>query len=177
MYCSMASFASLLALVPATFAVSMTHYKAGSGVDAAFKDFVEEYYRTSEDKAAADTFTDFWTTDGTLRIAANSYQGYARMLAVKQNLLPKDGNKAWWHLINGTSVRDETTENKTIVADIVIQTTYTPGNCSQAYGQAAFTVLKDKSGKARLEAHSQSLHLYDLVVSTTASPTDIKCTT
>lgn len=54
------------------------------------------YYKTSEDKAAADTFTDFWTTDGTLRIAGNSYQGYAKILAVKQNLLPKDGNKAWW---------------------------------------------------------------------------------
>jgi len=42
MHSSMASFALLLALVPRTFAVSMTHYKAGSGVDTAFKDFVEE---------------------------------------------------------------------------------------------------------------------------------------
>jgi len=38
----MASSALLLALVPVAFAVSMTHYEAGSGVDAAFKDFVEE---------------------------------------------------------------------------------------------------------------------------------------
>ncbi|PSN61500.1 hypothetical protein BS50DRAFT_604085 [Corynespora cassiicola Philippines] len=155
----------------------MAHYKTGDGVDAEFKTFVEEYYRTSEDKASTSEFTNFWTTDGTLRIAGNSYQGYPRILAVKQNLLPPDGNKAWWHLINGTSVRDETEQNKTIVADIVIQTTYTPGNCSQAYGQAAFTVLKDASGKPRLEPHSQSVPLYDLVVSTTASPTDIECTT
>jgi hypothetical protein len=54
------------------------------------------------------------------------------MLAVKQALLPVDGNKAWWHLIRGSEVVGEASDSKTYVANIVIQTTYTPGNCSQA---------------------------------------------
>ncbi|PVH98872.1 hypothetical protein DM02DRAFT_530323 [Periconia macrospinosa] len=154
----------------------MAHYEAGQGVDAGWEAFVKEYYLTSEDKTSTDQFTNFWTTNGTMRLAGTSYQGYENMLAVKQFLLPVDGNKSWWHLINGSSIRDETADNKTFVQSIVVQTTYSPGNCSQAYGVAAFTVLKDASGKARLDPHSQSLSLYDLSVSTTASPTDIACT-
>ncbi|KAK7707975.1 hypothetical protein SLS64_006797 [Diaporthe eres] len=113
-------------------AVDMSPYKAGAGVEDGFATFVEEYYRISEDKTATTTFTDFWTTDGELIIAGNVYQGYDAMLAVKQALLPVDGNKSWWHLIRGSELVGEAADSKTYVADIVIQTTYTPGNCSQA---------------------------------------------
>ncbi|KAG8165191.1 hypothetical protein KVR01_005466 [Diaporthe batatas] len=158
-------------------AVDMSPYKAGVGVDEGFATFVEEYYRISEDKTATNTFTDFWTTDGELIIAGNTYKGYNAMLGVKQALLPVDGNKAWWHLIRGSEVVGEAADSKTYMANIVIQTIYTPGNCSQAYGNASFTLLKGDDGLPILTPHSQALTVYNLSVSTTASPTDIACTT
>ncbi|KAF6823380.1 hypothetical protein CMUS01_10717 [Colletotrichum musicola] len=156
-------------------AVDMAPYKPSAAVDAAFAKFVQEYYLTSEDKNATTSFTDFWPADGTLVIAGRTFTGSASILGVKQSLLPPGGNKSWWHLIRGASVAGETGEEKTFVADVVIQTTYVGGNCSQAYGNASFTVLKDTSGVARLEPHSGSLKVYNLTVSTTESPTDIPC--
>ncbi|KAK1982767.1 hypothetical protein LZ30DRAFT_589911 [Colletotrichum cereale] len=155
----------------------MAPYKPGAGVDVAFADFVSEYYRISEDKNATTTFTDFWPSNGNLIIAGRSFHGSAAMLGVKQSLLPPTGNKSWWHLIRSASVSSETDSVKTFVAEIVIQTTYVGGNCSQAYGSAGFTVLKDIQGKPRLEPHSESLSIYNLTVSTTNSPTDIPCST
>lgn len=126
--------AALLALSTAALvgAVDMAPYKPDAGVDVAFTKFVEEYYLTSEDKSATTSFTNFWPADGRLIIAGNAFSGSAAMLAVKQNLLPPAGNKSWWHLIRGASVAGESDESKTFVADIVIQTTYVGGNCSQA---------------------------------------------
>ncbi|OHE96234.1 hypothetical protein CORC01_08452 [Colletotrichum orchidophilum] len=156
-------------------AVDMASYEASPGVDAAFANFVSEYYLVSEDKAATTSFTNFWPSDGKLILAGRTFSGYTAMLAVKQSLLPPNGNKSWWHLIRGATVSGETDADKTFVADIVIQTTYVGGNCSQAYGNASFTVLKDAQGVPRLEPHSESLSVYNLTVSTTESPTDIPC--
>ncbi|KXH62873.1 hypothetical protein CSAL01_10604 [Colletotrichum salicis] len=146
-------------------AVDMTPYKPSAGVDVAFADFVSEYYRTSEDKAATTTFTNFWPADGRMILAGRTFSGSTAMLGVKQSLLPPTGNKSWWHLIRGATVGGETETDKTFVAEIVVQTT----------GSAAFTVLKDAQGTPRLEPHSESLSVYNLTVSTTDSPTDIPC--
>lgn len=113
-------------------AVDMTPYKPDSDVDAGFAEFVEEYYLTSEDKNSTTAFTNFWPSDGELIIAGHSFSGSAAVLAIKQSLLPPSGNKSWWHLIRGASITGETDSNKTFVANIVIQTTYAGGNCSQA---------------------------------------------
>ncbi|KXH53659.1 hypothetical protein CSIM01_07697 [Colletotrichum simmondsii] len=156
-------------------AVDMAPYKPSAGVDVAFADFVSEYYRTSEDKAATTTFTNFWPASGKMILAGRTFEGATAMLGVKQSLLPPNGNKSWWHLIRGATVGGETETDKTFVAEIVVQTTYVGGNCSQAYGSAAFTVLKDAQGTPRLEPHSKSLSVYNLTVSTTDSPTDIPC--
>ena len=124
---------TLLALSAAVAsAVDMTPYKADANVDAGFAKFVEEYYLTSEDKNSTTSFTNFWPADGKMILAGNVYTGSATILAVKQNLLPPTGNKSWWHLIRGASVTGETDADKTFVANIVIQTTYVGGNCSQA---------------------------------------------
>ncbi|OLN97108.1 hypothetical protein CCHL11_02048 [Colletotrichum chlorophyti] len=156
-------------------AVDMAPYKPDANVDKAFAKFVEEYYLTSEDKSATTAFTNFWPADGQLILAGRTFSGSAAMLAVKQSLLPPGGNKSWWHLIRGASVAGESEESKTFVANIVIQTTYVGGNCSQAYGNASFTILKDDQGSPRLEPHSESLSVYNLAVSTTESPTNIPC--
>ncbi|GKT40478.1 uncharacterized protein ColSpa_00659 [Colletotrichum spaethianum] len=156
-------------------AVDMAPYKPAADVDATFAKFVEEYYLTSEDKDATTSFTNFWPADGKLIIAGRTFVGSSAMLGVKQSLLPPGGNKSWWHLIRGATVAGETEAEKTFVAEIVIQTTYIGGNCSQAYGNASFTILKDAQSTPRLEPHSESLSVYNLTVSTTYSPTDIAC--
>ena len=144
---------ALASLVSAT-PVDMTLYKPGSNVDIDFGPFVKEYswphahrpasaesvkrtdfiryYRVSEDKTATASFTDFWPSDGVLIAAGTTFKGSASMLGLKQSLLPPNGNKAWWHLIEGANVLAEDAKTKTINAKIIIQTTYTPGNCSQA---------------------------------------------
>ncbi|CZS92670.1 uncharacterized protein RAG0_03209 [Rhynchosporium agropyri] len=168
---------ALLALMGAAQAVDMSPYKAGPNVEAGFATFVKEWYRTSEDKASTTSYTDFWVpVTGELILAGNKFVGYHDMLAVKQKLLPPGGNKAWWHLIKDSKITGETATNKTYVADIIIQTTYTPGNCSQVYGAAAFTILKNHAGVPILTPHSQAVSLYNLTVSDVRSPTDVPCT-
>lgn len=90
------------------------------------------YYAISEDASTTTTYTDFWPSDGEMILAGNHYSGTDQILAVRQKLLPNDGTKAWWHLIRGAEVESEAEDSKTYVAEVVIQTTYTPGNCSQA---------------------------------------------
>ena len=65
-------------------------------------------------------------------LAGNEFDGYKNILAVKQKLLPEGGNKKWWHLIKTAAVAAETATDKTYLASMIVQTTYTPGNCSQA---------------------------------------------
>ncbi|KAK7958526.1 hypothetical protein PG996_010042 [Apiospora saccharicola] len=174
----MKSSTSLLAIVGLASAspVDMGPYKPDSDVDAAFSSFVKEYYRVSEDKAATTSFTDFWPADGSLVAAGNTFRGSASILAVKQKLLPPDGNKAWWHPILGANVVGEDSKTKTINAKIIIQTTYTPGNCSQAHGNAAFTVVKDPDGVPNWTPHTGGLLVYNLTVNTIQTPTDEACT-
>ncbi|KAK6853036.1 hypothetical protein PG995_011587 [Apiospora arundinis] len=171
-------YAPLLAIFgyAATSPVDMSLYKPETYVDAAFSPFVEEYYRTSEDKAATSSFTNFWPADGTLIAAGKPFKGSASILGVKQNLLPPDGNKAWWHLIQGANVVSEDDRTKTINAKIIIQTTYTPGNCSQAHGNAAFTVAKGTDGVPNWTPHTGNLLVYNLTVNTIQTPTDEGCT-
>ncbi|KAK8042441.1 hypothetical protein PG994_012924 [Apiospora phragmitis] len=150
--------APLLAIISLASAspVDMSPYKPESNVDAAFAPFVEEYGCPNHSRA--------------------NLQGATSILAVKQNLLPPDGNKAWWHLIEGANVVSEDSKTKTINAKIVIQTTYTPGNCSQAHGNAAFTVAKGADGIPNWTAHTGNLLVYNLTVNTIQTPTDEACT-
>lgn len=90
------------------------------------------YYVVSEDKASTSTFTDFWPSDGQMIIAGNEYVGTDKILAVKTTLLPPGGDKSWWHLIRSSKLVGEDDTAKTYEAEIVIQTTYVGGNCSEA---------------------------------------------
>lgn len=90
------------------------------------------YYVTSEDQYSTDNFTDFWPSDGQMILAGTEYVGTQKILAVKTALLPPGGNKSWWHIIRSSTVVTEDDAFKTYEAEIVIQTTYEGGNCSQA---------------------------------------------
>ncbi|TDZ29779.1 hypothetical protein C8035_v004213 [Colletotrichum spinosum] len=169
------STALLAVYAAAVSAVDMKPYKPAPNVDAAFAKFVEEYYRTSEDKTATTAFTNFWPPDGELVVADIRVTGSRDILGIKQALLPLDQDKTWHHLIRGATVAGDTKESKTFVANIVIQTTYALDGCSQAYGNASFTILKDAEGVPRLTPHSESLSSYKLAVSTVESPTNIPC--
>ncbi|ELQ35263.1 hypothetical protein OOU_Y34scaffold00719g27 [Pyricularia oryzae Y34] len=174
----------LTATMAAATPVTMEPYKAGANVDPAFAKFVEEWYRISEDKAATTTFSDFFAPGGQLILAGQAFNTPESIVAVKQNLLPPNGNKAWWHLIQGSTLVADDTKTQTVSAKIIIQTTYTPGNCSQAHGanrvdsisgNAAFTVAKDASGKPNWVPHTAGLQVYNLTVNTVNTPTDEPC--
>lgn len=62
----------------------------------------------------------------------NKAVGPAKIVALKEYLMPTDGSKIWDHLPNITSVYSETDTNKTYAVEGVIQSTYVNGNCSQA---------------------------------------------
>lgn len=123
-----------LSLAGFAAAVDMTPYVAGTGVESGFVTFVEEYYRISEDKTANATFIDLWTSDAVMILQGNAFEGAEAMLAVRNRLLPSTGTpeKNWWHLIEGAEVIGEEDGTKTYEATIIVQTTYVPGNCSQA---------------------------------------------
>ncbi|TLS31441.1 hypothetical protein PpBr36_02538 [Pyricularia pennisetigena] len=165
----------LAATIAVASPVTMDPYKAGDNVDPAFAKFVEEWYRISEDKAATTTFSDFFAPGGQLIVAGSVFDTPEKIVAVKQNLLPPNGNKAWWHLIQGSTLVADDTKTQTVSAKIIIQTIYTPGNCSQAHGNAAFTVAKDASGKPNWVPHTGGLKVYNLAVNTVQSPTDEPC--
>ena len=162
--------ASLVAATP----VDMSPYKAGNKVDPAFAGFVKEWYQISEDHKATTTFTDFFAPNGQLIAAGKPYTGKG-ILAVKQALLPPNGNKVWWHLIEDATFVGEDANSQTVNAKITIQTIYHPGNCSQAHGNAAFTVAK-ANGVPNWTAHTHGLLVYNLTVNTVKSPTDEPCT-
>ncbi|KAK2059049.1 hypothetical protein LY76DRAFT_543501 [Colletotrichum caudatum] len=159
-------------------AVDITPYDPAPQVEAAFGDFLVGFYMAMEDQSTNDTFTDFWPPNGLGQFIYQncSFPGPANILGIKQSLLPRMGNKLMWDLVRSASVVGETAGDKTYLAEIVIQTSYPSGNCSQAYGDARFTILKDEQGTPRLTPHSGSLSVYNLTVSTTDSPTDIACT-
>lgn len=125
------AFVSLIALAKA---VDMTLYQAGAGVDEGFKAFVEEYYLINEDKYATTNFTDLFTDDAVMILQGREFDGPATMLQVRNSLLPINANptKDWWHLIETAEVAGEEDASKTFAVTMIVQTTYTPGNCSQA---------------------------------------------
>ncbi|EUC26870.1 hypothetical protein COCCADRAFT_10357 [Bipolaris zeicola 26-R-13] len=169
-------------IVPACFvgmaaSVDMSLYSAGTGVDAAFKPFLQELYASAEDPAATTRFTNFFTVDGKLIVLENTATGAEQIVALKQALLPTAGNKHWDHLPNITTVSSETAAQKTYQVLGVIETTFDGGNCSLAYYSSRFTVTKGANGSPNLTPHSGSLVAYDdFVVSPSKSPTDIPCT-
>ncbi|KAK1595644.1 uncharacterized protein LY79DRAFT_510874 [Colletotrichum navitas] len=171
--------AALLPLAAAlTGAVDLASYQPAAGVEAGFSGFLKEFYTTMEDQSATDTFTDFWPSNGLGEFIyqGSPFPGPTNILGIKQALLPRMGNKLLWNLIRGASVVSDAAGEKTYLVEIVIQTSHPAGNCSQAYGDARFTMLKDEDGFPRLTPHSGSLSQYNLTVSTTDSPTDIPCT-
>lgn len=127
--------AATLSLVSLAAAVDMTSYVASSGVETEFGTFLEEYYRIQEDKLANATFIDLWTpTDAVMILQGSEFDGAVAMLAVRNSLLPATGtpSKDWWHVMESAAVVGEETDSKTYAATFVVQTTYVPGNCSQA---------------------------------------------
>ncbi|TEA11315.1 hypothetical protein C8034_v007576 [Colletotrichum sidae] len=164
-------------LLGAALGVDMAKYQPGSGVEAAFKPFLESLYAYAEDYKATDTFTDFFVPDtGRLVVLENQAQGPAAIVKLKQALLPTTGEKHWNHLPNATTVYSETAGQKVYNVYGVIQTRFDGGNCSIAYYSSRFTVLKDGKGAVRNTPHSGSLVLYDdYVVSPGESPTHIPC--
>ncbi|TDZ58654.1 hypothetical protein CTRI78_v005210 [Colletotrichum trifolii] len=134
-------------LLGAALGVDMAKYQPGTGVEAAFKPFLE-----------------------------SCAQGPAAIVKLKQALLPTTGEKHWNHLPNATTVYSETAGQKVYNVYGVIQTRFDGGNCSIAYYSSRFTVLKDGKGAVRNTPHSGSLVLYDdYVVSPGESPTHIPC--
>ncbi|CAL3971048.1 hypothetical protein PZA11_007413 [Diplocarpon coronariae] len=166
---------SLALLLSATRAVDMRAYQASAGVEPEFQNFIEKFYFVSEDPELDVAYTLFWSSAASMILAGHEFTGWTDILNEKKKLLPPTGGKSWWHLIRGVTVQEETPTTKTYDADIVIQTTYTPGNCSEAYGKAAFTILKNDEGTPRLVPFTKSLSLYNLTLSTTDSPTDNPC--
>lgn len=199
--------ATIISLASLVAAVDMTSYVAGEGVEPAFAPFLKEYYRIQEDKLANATFIDLWTpTDAVMILQGTEFDGAATMLAVRNKLLPATGtpSKNWWHVMEGAVVLGQDTGSKTYMATFIVQTTYVPGNCSQAQwvlsslsyrgfsgcvevrladvsplfhsAKAAFTVLKDDAGQPRLTPHTQNLRVYNLTMNTVLTPTAEPCT-
>ncbi|EFQ36323.1 hypothetical protein CGRA01v4_10678 [Colletotrichum graminicola] len=156
-------------------AVDMASYQPAAGVEVGFGDFLKEFYTTMENKSATDTFTDFWPADdlGDFFYQGHPFPGSNNILGIKQALLPQRGDMVLWDLVRNASVVSDSVGEKTYQVEIVIQTSYPTGNCSQAYGDATFTMLKDQHGFPKLIPHSGSLSQYNLTVSTTGSPTCI----
>ncbi|KXS94380.1 hypothetical protein AC578_6584 [Pseudocercospora eumusae] len=156
--------------------VDMSLYSAGHGVEAGFKGYLQELYRSAEDPAATTKFTDFFTSDGQLKVVTQVATGSEEIIALKQKLLPVAGNKHWNHRPNATTVDSETSTAKTYHVLGAIDTTYDGGNCSRAYFTTLFTVKKDGKGVADLKPHAGNLIKYDdVVVSPGVSPTHIAC--
>ncbi|PBP21706.1 hypothetical protein BUE80_DR007596 [Diplocarpon rosae] len=172
----LSALSSLALLAPVAQAVNMTNYAPSPDVEEGFKEFVQFFYFTSESTTSTTSYTDFWPKDGRMILAGYEFQGVENILREKQKLLPRGGNKRWWHLIRGAVVKEETAANKTYAVDVVIQTTYIGGNCSEAYGNAAFTIFKDADGVPELEPFTGSMSLYNLTVTPLTSPTTFPCT-
>lgn len=123
-------------LIHQATAVTMTAYVAGTGVEAEFAPFVEEYYLVNEDKLSNATFLDLWTDDATMIIQSGTVQveGPTAILALRNRLLPATGtpSKDWWHVIQGAEVVEVDAEWKTYEVTMIVQSNYVPGNCSQA---------------------------------------------
>jgi len=155
----------------------MKYYSASSDVEAAFKPFLERLYTAAEDPVSTTGFTDYFPSDGSLIVLKNIAVGATEILALKRELLPVDGSKHWDHFPNTTTLYSRTTTQTTYQVWGTIQTTYNGGNCSQAYYQSHFTVLKDPAtGVPNFMPLSRNLKTYDdYVVSPDFSPTDIEC--
>ncbi|KAJ4418773.1 hypothetical protein N0V82_005338 [Gnomoniopsis sp. IMI 355080] len=168
------ALASIVAM-PA-FAVDMALYEPATTVDSGFQSFVQQLYAETEDPASTTTFTDFFTSNGSLIVLGNKATGADKIVALKQALMPTDGTKLWNHVPNVTTVVADTDAEKTYEVLGVIQTTFTGGNCSQAYYSTRFTVAKNGDGSVNLATRSGSLILYDdYIVSPAKAPTDIPC--
>ncbi|EME86024.1 uncharacterized protein MYCFIDRAFT_131203 [Pseudocercospora fijiensis CIRAD86] len=156
--------------------VDMSRYSARSGVEGGFQAYLKELYRSAEDPQATTGFTDFFTSDGVLKVVTSVATGANEIVALKQKLLPPKGNKHWNHRPNVTSVDSETSTQKTYHVLGAIDTTYDGGNCSRAYYTSLFTVTKDRKGVANLTPHAQNLVKYDdVTVDPGVSPTSIAC--
>ncbi|CAN8096182.1 unnamed protein product [Discula destructiva] len=159
-------------------AVDMASYQAGMGVEQEFAEFVQEYYRIQEDKHATTTFLDMWTPDAVMVLQGTEIHGPDAMLAMRNKLLPANAtpSKDWWHVIQSAEVDSKDESTKTYLVTMIVQTTYTPGNCSQAHGKAKFSIRRDAIGLTRLDPHWQNLAVYDLTMNTVESPTSEACT-
>ncbi|KAK2009719.1 hypothetical protein LZ32DRAFT_693824 [Colletotrichum eremochloae] len=175
----MKTSAVLLPLAAAALAgaADISSYQPAAGVDPAFRDFLVEFYAVMEDQTTNDTFTDFWPSNGLGEFIYNNctFPGPANVLGIKQVLVPRMGDTLLWHLIRNASVIANTAGDKTYQVDTVIQTSTPTGNCSQAYGDARFTILKDAKGVPRLTPHTGGLSIYNLTVTQPNSPSDIAC--
>ncbi|CAL3969394.1 hypothetical protein PZA11_006047 [Diplocarpon coronariae] len=166
-----------LALFTATHAGDMSAYEPSVGVEKEFKDFITKFYIAAEDPSDKKGFTSFWIGSGSMVMADEEYRGWASINDMRQSLLryPPGHKKSWWHIIRHVTVRGETKIDKTYEADITIQITSTPGACTESYGKAAFTILKDEEGKPRLLPGTMSMRWYQLTLQETSSADEIPC--
>ncbi|KAH9841244.1 Extracellular protein 53-1 [Teratosphaeria destructans] len=170
---STATFA--LGLLSMTQAVDMKDYSPTAEVDTGFKAYLRALYASAEDSTATTSFTDYFPPDGQLIVLSNVATGSAEIIALKQRLLPPNGNKHWNHVPIDASVDAETKDFKRYQVLGKIQTTFDGLNCSQAVYKTRFTVAK-KHGVLSFAPHSGNLIKYDdFYVHPDKAPTNIPC--
>ncbi|QSZ30832.1 hypothetical protein DSL72_000390 [Monilinia vaccinii-corymbosi] len=151
-------------------------YSPAAGVDAGFQAYLKQLYTSAEDPAATSAFTNFFVPSGKLIVLDNVATGATQILALKQKLLPKAGNKHWNHRPNTVTVDSETSTQKVFKVLGSIETTYDGGKCSKATYETRFTIQKNAAGKLVFNAHSGNLVKYDdYSVVPPTSPTNIAC--
>ncbi|KAF2764454.1 hypothetical protein EJ03DRAFT_392045 [Teratosphaeria nubilosa] len=164
-----------LGLLSITQAVDMKDYSPAAGVDTDFKAYLQALYASAETLTATTSFTDFFPPDGQLIVLSNVATGSAQIIALKQKLLPPNGNKHWNHVPNDASVDAETKDFKRFQVLGKIQVTFDGLNCSQAVYKTRFTIAK-KNGVLSFATHSGNLIKYDdFYVNPATSPTNIPC--
>ncbi|KAH6693748.1 hypothetical protein F5X68DRAFT_228157 [Plectosphaerella plurivora] len=172
-----------LAVLPVTvllgnaLAVNMAGFQPGRGVELSFKPFLKAVYTAIEDPKATSSFTDFFVPE-TGRLAALDFdaRGAEAILAIKQFILPPDGNKHFNYRPNVTSVDSNTPTQKIYDVQGILETSFDGGNCSVRYYSSRLTVLKASNGKVRNMPHSGSLVEYnEYVLNPNEPPTDIPC--
>jgi hypothetical protein len=92
-------------------------------------------YTTAEDAQATTAFTNYFTSDGRLTVGTTTEDNPTDIIALKQKLLPTDGHKKWNHNPYTVIIAPESSAppgHKVYHVSGWIESTFTPGNCSQA---------------------------------------------
>lgn len=88
-------------------------------------------YTETEDAASTKTFTDFFPADGKLTVLVRTAVGAAKIVELKQSLLPTDGSKKWNHNPNVTTLYSDSAASKVYLVLGAIESTQN-GKCTKA---------------------------------------------